>query len=72
MFLVAEVWRGRMRRESVKLFTDFLPAHKYYSSSGGRRVIWQIFPDSNRPMKPLTKKILDTMLAQAQVAEAQK
>lgn len=54
MFLVAEVWRGRTRSRTVRLFSELKDAYRYYNSlSTFVAQMWEIDPNTDKPMVPL-------------------
>lgn len=53
IYFVAQVWRGRIRRQSLRFFTDGKKAVELYQKYGLGGVIWKSVLDKDSPPKAL-------------------
>lgn len=69
MFLVAEIWRSRTRSKTVRLFSTVKDAYRYYKSlSVICAHIWEIKPDADESMVPLSGRKLEERLKEEEDA----
>lgn len=54
IYFAAEVYRSRIRRQTMRFFTDGRAAVEYYSKLGYGGTIWKATLDRNSPPQALT------------------